>query len=349
MIKLRFSHFYSLCLLHRVAIYFLFNKFHLFFWLRSNNNNNNNPLSHPHSTHMKGKFYNQKLFITQDLLQPQGMAIVWARERELFFISKSWEYIFSITQAIRMEIATHFWQEVPRTVFFSHKFPHICLRNDDDVLQYHPMKFSFHVTSFLFPRASGNFNFKMCRGFDFLLFLTFFCSSSKHSRTYFNQALRSMTRTQRKISRFMCDKKEKRQHPNEIMPSGRKRKSFSMLFPSIRIKLTRLSIFSPFFLSRSLSFCFSFDYCFAASPPIQTNPFHLLGARHDNNEWKRMILVLFFAPFKDSFFNFFISKPFSAYYCTTSLSRLCSVYQCKIPSDSNVFLMYKSIRFRENF
>lgn len=120
-------------------------------------------------------------------------------------------------------------------------------------------------------------------------------------------------------------------------------------FPSIRIKLTRLSIFSPFFLSRSLSFCFSFDYCFAASPPIQTNPFHLLGARHDNNEWKRMILVLFFAPFKDSFFNFFISKPFSAYYCTTSLSRLCSVYQCKIPSDSNVFLMYKSIRFRENF
>lgn len=85
MIKLRFSHFYSLCLLHRVAIYFLFNKFHLFFWLRSNNNNNNNPLSHPHSTHMKGKFYNQKLFITQDLLQPQGMAIVWARERERTF------------------------------------------------------------------------------------------------------------------------------------------------------------------------------------------------------------------------------------------------------------------------
>lgn len=94
MIKLHFSHFYSLCLLHRVAIYFLFNKFHLFFWLRSNNNNNNNPLSHPYSTHMKGKFYNQKLFITQDLLQPQGMAIVWARERENFFLSQNHESTF---------------------------------------------------------------------------------------------------------------------------------------------------------------------------------------------------------------------------------------------------------------
>lgn len=52
MIELRFSHFYSLCLLHRVAIYFLFNKFHLFLLLITQQHHQQTP----RTAHMKASF-----------------------------------------------------------------------------------------------------------------------------------------------------------------------------------------------------------------------------------------------------------------------------------------------------
>ena len=90
----------------------------------------------------------------------------------------------------------------------------------------------------------------------------FFVSSSKHSRKYTLIKLCVAWREHR--GKSLASYAAKRKSANIQMKLCRQaeRENHSRcFFPSIRIKLTRLSIFSPSLLSRSLSFCFSFDYC----------------------------------------------------------------------------------------
>lgn len=146
----------------------------------------------------------------------------------------------------------------------------------------------------------------MCRSFDFFIF--FFCLFLEN--TLSNTLIRtlpSMTRTQRK-SLASCTAKGKAPTCKMKLCRQAERENHSRcFFPSIRIKLTRLSIFSPFLVTLCLFPSPSTTAAAAAASPIQ--PFSFIGG-DDNNEWKRMILSLFFSLLRKIFLIFLLASPF---------------------------------------